>query len=433
MNFNYLKLSLVDFLIRTEKYKPSELSTESVSYLVNKKHSKKIVVIYLGEPLNKDSKLKQIYEELKAAKREKIDILSICISSETFKNHISISDLNEAKFKLKEFFPKITSLKLEGEEQKESQEEILKQLQDPKNSNNEKLKNLIGKMNNRSFVSIILSSIFIIMPIVSLIFWFWTVGFNNESITNTYVWSLFFGASTRALTIEGQQFWRLFTYGFNVVSVGLVWGIIEIFVIAGFGLKTARYTEGVIGSWKFFVIVLVTYPLAGLFATVTLPNAQFSGTMVFFTTIITILGVTTWSKKNDAVTAFSKWRLIISVLILLLFLFFARPNSEFIIVIAAAGISGSIAIFFTFDYSKIDFYLAFPIIMTLILVVLPVVLIFLPTTGLAFNQNIADAIVLHTNYSIISANSANVILNDRLGWAFFVELIDGTYRLLPFV
>gem|GEM_PF-5968754 len=53
--------------------------------------------------------------------------------------------------------------------------------------------------------------------------------------------------------------------------------------------------------------------------------------------------------------------------------------------------------------------------MTLILVVLPVVLIFLPTTGLAFNQNIADAIVLHTNYSIISANSANVILNDRLG------------------
>gem|GEM_PF-5962506 len=170
MNFNYLKLSLVDFLIRTEKYKPSELSTESVSYLVNKKHSKKIVVIYLGEPLNKDSKLKQIYEELKAAKREKIDILSICISSETFKNHISISDLNEAKFKLKEFFPKITSLKLEGEEQKESQEEILKQLQDPKNSNNEKLKNLIGKMNNRSFVSIILSSIFIIMPIVSLIF-----------------------------------------------------------------------------------------------------------------------------------------------------------------------------------------------------------------------------------------------------------------------
>lgn len=432
MNYNELKLCLVDYLIRVEKYKPSKLSSEKISYLVNKKQPHQIVVVSIGEPSESDKNLTTIKTEIKVGARERLEVLTIVISDEKIQGFVCVKDLDEAKFKLYEFFPKVKNLKVETESQEYSDEEILEQLQDPKSSSNQKLKELITKMNGRSFVSLILSAVFFVIPILTLVFYLVIFYTKQANITDA-VASLFFGGSTRALTIEGQQFWRVFTYGFNVLSDGLILGILEVILVTAFGIKIARYTEGVIGSWKFAVIVIVTYPLAGLFATVMLPNAQFSGVFVFFTSVTTILGVTTWNKKTDAVALYSKSRVIMATIILVLLLLFIKPTSEYVIVIAAAGISGSLALMFTYDYSKVDFYLAFPIIILLGLILTPFAAILIPTPALAFDANVAQALGWSAAKKIISVDGANKILNQHLGWRWYIAAENGVYYLKPFL
>ncbi|AGR41440.1 hypothetical protein [Spiroplasma taiwanense] len=435
-NFNELKLNLVNYFVKVEKYKAVEkFSSDYVSYLVNKKNQYKIIRITIGSPVSSDKNLEQLKEELKEAKRQKIQILNIAITSDKieleFEGKLVIVDSVELAMKrLVKIFPKINSLekrfknqlKEEDEDGIEniSTEEVIEMLTNPSKSSNLKLKNAVARMNRHSNISIVLSLIFIIMPIVTVILSF--MFFSNSSI-NGYVVDLFFGGTNRNLTINGQQWWRVFTYGFTTNSGGIIFALIQIFFISGMAIKLSRYTEGLVGSIKFAAAVFITYPLAGFFVSTSSVSETYiySGSLGFLASIVGILGVTTWSKKREAIQLFSKNRLVIPIIMLVIYPLFTSSYFQYILIIASAAISTSITVLLTYDWKNSrDKLFILPIFILAACILAAFTFTFIPSFSSAHDIYSLNAISLYKQKGYISIEGANKLFNLN-GWYWWYD------------
>ncbi|WP_146637557.1 hypothetical protein [Spiroplasma clarkii] len=432
MNFNELKLSLVDYLIRVERYKPSKLSDEKTSYLVNKRQSKKIVVVTIGVPMENDRKLQEIKTNISNGKRERIETLTIAVTSDNLKGAVCVEDLEEAKIKLKDYFSKIVKLTTALPDEKQyTDEEILDQLQNPSNSTNQKLKDLISSMNNRSAVSIIFSVFFIIMPLVTYVLWIY-LSRADEDLLNSFVASLFFGGSTKALTIDAGQYWRILTYGFNNINYGIFIAPVQIIFAILVVIKTARYTEKIIGSWKFAFIIFATYILTGLFVTILMPTVQIAGIMVFVISVISVLGVTTWNKKRNAISIYSNSRFLLPLIAVLVYMIFL-PHGDVVSILAALALSSAITLFFTYDYKHIDLFLGIPIIIVAGFLFVPLIGLIMESNGLVYNEIVARSLLVGVRKWVFNVDKVNTILNENLGWRYFIANSSGDFVIQPFM
>ncbi|AUM62832.1 hypothetical protein [Spiroplasma monobiae] len=378
-NFNELKLSLVHYFVKVEKYKALEqFSNDYVSYLVNPKANFKIIRLTVGSPVTTDKNLDEIKQTLKEQKREKVELLNIAISDSeidiTFEGTtLSVSTLEEAKTKIRPYFSKIDSLKEQEKEEFEesiSDEEMIEILKDPSKSSNLKFKKAIQRMNRNSPISITLMAIFFVMPIITLVLSFLWFGGSASPIID-----LFFGATNRNLTINGGQWWRIFTYGFTVNGQGFLMAIIQILFISGATIKLSRYTEGLVGSFKFAISIFLTYPLVGFFVSAMVPDqsAIFAGPLGFMASVVGVLGVTTWDKKREPIQLFSKNRLVFPIICLVVYPLFMGGSHLFIMIIASAAISSSIYLLTTYNKENIDKLIILPIIILSFAFIVPLV------------------------------------------------------------
>ncbi|AUB31859.1 hypothetical protein [Spiroplasma floricola] len=429
-NFNELKLSLVHYFVKVEKYKALEkYSNDYASYLVNPKAEFKIIRVTVGSPVTTDKNLGEIKDTLKKQKREKIDILNIALSDQDIDialegTTFSVSNLENIKVKLKPYFSKIDSLKepeKEEEDERISDEELIEILQNPSKSTNLKFKKAVQRMNKNSPISIILSSIFFILPIVTTILYF--LWFNP---LDSRIADLFFGATNRNLTITGGQWWRIFTYGFTVLSAGLPMAIFQIIFITYGTIKIARYTEGLVGSFRFALAIFITYPLTGFFVSATIPSetAIFSGGIGFMASVVGVLGVTTWDKKREPIQLFSKNRLIFPIICLIFYPLFSQQFHIYIMIIASAAISSSIYLLSIYNKQNIDKLIILPIVILIFALVLPLTLTFINYYMPAHDLLSARALSVYVHKNWMSADSANKIFQ-RNGWNWFMNS-DGT-------
>ncbi|QGS52135.1 hypothetical protein [Spiroplasma tabanidicola] len=424
-NNNDLRLTLVHYLVKVEKYKVNaEISDDYNVYLYNKKAQFKVIALTIGEALEHDEKLNKLVNSLKGSKREKVDTLKIAIYDGSQQGVVCISSLDEARMNLKKYFPKITSLQIkqaEVEEENLSEEELLETLTDPSGSSNIKLKKLVGKMNSNSAVSIFISVAFCILPVICLLLssfisdaW---IGVNGTSAT-----AMFFGGTNKALTIIGQQFWRIFTYIFNVQGNGVVASAFQLIFLGVFVLKVTKYTEGLLGTLKFAFVIFITYPLVGLFLSVMFPSPTFSGNLILPAMVVGSLGVTTWSKKSDTIVLFSKNRLIYPLIIMLIYVLFITVSEyDVVLIILGCGVSASITLLFTYDYKNIDGYIILPVLILGIAFVVPVVFIFIPSYGIAPDLNALLAMLSYANHKVFSADYLNKIIHDLNGWNYSLQ------------
>ncbi|WP_339030423.1 hypothetical protein [Spiroplasma endosymbiont of Cantharis nigra] len=376
INFNELKLNLVHYFVKVEKYRALEkYSNDYVSYLINPKAKFKVIRVTLGSPVTIDKNLNEIKATLKSQKREKLEVLNIALSDSDIDIELegttfSVSNLENTKIKLKPYFSKIDSIKEEEKEAKEdyiSDEEMVEILKDPTKSSNIKFKKAIQRMNRNSPISILLIVVFMIMPSITAVFsMLWFPQINGLTI------DLFFGATNRNLTIVGQQWWRIFTYGFTSNSNGLLMAIIQIF-LAGTTIKLARYTEGLVGSIKFAIAIFITYPLVGFFVSATVPTQQavFSGGLGFMASVLGVLAVTTWDKKREPIQLFSKNRMVFPILCLVIYPLFLTQSHLYIMIIASAAISSSIYLLLTYKKDTLDKLIILPITILTISFLLP--------------------------------------------------------------
>ncbi|AHB36574.1 rhomboid family intramembrane serine protease [Spiroplasma apis] len=418
-NLSELKLNLVHFLIKVEKYKAlPKYSNENISYLVNPKNKFQIVCVTIGNPVTSDKNLEEIKNTVKSAKREKLNTLIIALTSNleislVDGTLIDVDSLETIKTKLSNHFPRINSLVIEKNEDSPEidEEELLASLKNPSESSNIKLKNLAARMTTNSALSILLGAMFIILPIVTYIMWTMLNMRNpNTPLKSDAVASLFFGATNRSLTVIGQQYWRIFTYGFTANNGGLLKAIIEVFIIGSLTLKLSKYTEGVLGTLKFASITLITYVLAGLFVSVMIPFGQFNGVLGFTASTIAALGVTTWDKKNDTVIIFSKNRIIMPLLIMIAYSLFFKTTNEIILIVTASGISGALTMLMTYNYKNLDRYFVMPVVMIAGFVIIPIIFLFLPYSSLAEDRDSINAMGAYIQYNTFSVEQANRFL-----------------------
>ncbi|WP_166508456.1 hypothetical protein [Spiroplasma chinense] len=435
MNNSDLKLLLVHYFIKVEKYKADLVESDDyISVLVNPKNKTQLIAIGIGELSGVEGKIFKVKEKHTSGKREAFNVLKISITEESFKDVVCVSNLKEAKAQLIKDFPKITSLEETKQEESEpdlSEEEILESLKNPNSSENKKLKKLVSSMNTQTAVSMSLMVLFCIIPIITFGLWIF-LSTKVDGLAHTGIASLFFGGSNRALTIVGHQFWRIFTYGFSLHSAGIFGALIEVAIVLVLYIRLARYTEGIIGSWKYAFIMFVTYPLTGFFLSVMVPGMVFTGILGFASSTITVLGVTTWNKKSDTVTLFSKNRLILPLLVMIMYTILFKDSSDYLIIVTAAGISGSITLLFTYDYSRPDFYLAFPIIMLIGLILLPFIFLFVPSYGIAPDFVSMYTLAFYAQTGVMKTNYLNNIIYNLNGWQFSLQDINGVISLVPF-
>ncbi|AGR42318.1 rhomboid-like protein [Spiroplasma diminutum] len=425
-NFNELKLSLVHYFVKVEKYKALEnYSNEYVSYLINPKADYKIIRVTVGSPASSDKNLNEIKENLKTQKREKIEIINIALSDSDIEISLegltlSVSSLETIKTKLKPYFSKIDSLRENEKEDKEeyiSDEEMVEILKDPSKSSNIKFKKAIQKMNRNTPISIILVSMFFILPLVTMVLSFlWFPNINGLSL------DLFFGATNRNLTIVGQQWWRIFTYGFTANSNGAIMAFIQIIFLTGGVIKIARYTEGLIGSFRFALAIFITYPLVGFFVSAAVPDqmAVFSGGLGFMASVVGVLGVTTWDKKREPIQLFSKNRMVFPIFCLVIYPLFLGQMHLYIMIIASAAISSSIYLLSIYKKNTMDKLIIIPIVILTISFILPLTLSLISYYSPAHDPYSAITLQLYVRRNLMTSDSANIIFKKN-GWDWFMN------------
>ncbi|WP_338984594.1 hypothetical protein [Spiroplasma endosymbiont of Diplazon laetatorius] len=422
-NFNELKLNLVHYFVKVEKYKALEqYSNDYVSYLVNPKAKFKVIRVTVGSPVTTDKNLEEIKANLKEQKREKIEILNLAISDTDIDialegTTLSFSSLESSKTKLKPYFSKINSLK-EAEknevEENISDEEMIEILQDPTKSSNIKFKKAVSRMNRNSPISLLLLTVFFVMPLITMVLsMMWFQGQIGPHL------DLFFGATNRNLTIVGGQWWRIFTYGFTANSNGFLMALIQIFFLTGATIKIARYTEGLVGSLKFALAVFITYPLVGFFVSATMPSqtAVFSGGLGFMASVVGVLGVTTWDKKREPIQLFSKNRMIFPILCLVIYPLFLGQAYLYIMIIASAAISASIYLLSTYKKENMDKLIILPITILVAAFFLPLTLSLINYYSPAHDIYSATTLLYYVANGFMSEKRANEILwNNHWNW-----------------
>ncbi|WP_339020441.1 hypothetical protein [Spiroplasma endosymbiont of Atherix ibis] len=425
-NFNELKLSLVHYFVKVEKYKTLEkFSNDYVSYLVNPKAKFKIIRVTVGSPVTTDKNLDEIKNTLKREKREKVDILNIALSDKDVDISLegitfSVSNLENIKIKLKPHFSKINSLKetnKEEEDEKISEEELIEILQNPTKSSNLKFRKAVQKMNRNTPISIILSSIFFILPIITTVLYIiWFKDSDPKAI------DLFFGATNRNLTIIGGQWWRIFTYGFTANSNGYLMAFIQIFFLTYGTLKVARYTEGLVGTFRFAIAIFITYPLTGFFVSAAIPSQTsiFSGGLGFMASVVGVLGVTTWDKKREPIQLFSKNRLFFPIIFLVLYPLILQQYQLYIMIVTSAAISSSIYLLSIYNKQNVDKLIILPIVILITAFALPLTLTLINYYIPAHDPYSSKALSYYVSKKWLSADTANKIFR-RNGWNWFMN------------
>ncbi|AKX33920.1 putative rhomboid-like transmembrane protein [Spiroplasma litorale] len=429
VDFNKLKLSLINYLIKVEKYKSiKDLSNEYVTYLINDKKEYKILRVTIGYPVSSDNNIVKLKENLKNAKREKINVLNIAFSLETDDvvvegTTVIIENEEKLKDKLSVYFSRISKIKIESENENTSEnieelsnEELFDILSNPSKSDNIKLKTAVARMKSHSVNSTIMSILFLIMPVaigIASFFYFNDYNFGAKD--------LFFGATNRNLTVIGNQWWRILTYGFTMDSYflyGQILGAFIVVLISFTAIKLSKYTESLVGQWKFSVSIFATYIISGLFVSVLLPSndAIFSGPMVILAAVVGTLCVTTWSKKADPVVLFSKNRLVFPIILLLLAPFIITKYNDYVIIIISLLTSASITLLFNYDWTNPDRYLIFPLFIIIAPTLVSIICVFLPVASPATDLNFSiEALQMYLKYGIFSQNQVNQILENN-GW-----------------
>ncbi|AKU79497.1 hypothetical protein [Spiroplasma turonicum] len=425
VDFNKLKLNLINYLIKVEKYKSQpDFSNEYATYLVNDKKEYKIIRVTIGTPVSSDANLDKIKSKIKSGKRDKINILNIVFAFEASDivvegETLVIESIESMKIKLGKIFQRINKIVIEQDDDVEindlSNEELYDMLSNPSKSDNVKLKTAVARMKTPTFNSSIIFLLFFVLPIASLLIYLFY--FSKYNISTGAI-DLFFGAINRNLASVGNQWWRILTYGFSANIYGTLPTLILIFFVSSNAIKLSRYTESLVGQWKFSVATFSSYILAGFFVSTLMSgtNDIFSGPLVILACVVGVLSVTTWNRKADPVVLFSKNRLIFPLILLLLFPFLVGKYNDYVIIIVGMASSASITLLFQYDWKNTDKFLILPIFILIAPFAVAFSAIFIPVASPPVDTvNTLTALQMYYNYNIFNHEQLNNILESN-GW-----------------
>jgi hypothetical protein len=385
-----LKLGLVHFLLKLYKYKANKASSEYVTYLENKNAQYPLIVLSTVE--FDQVTIDQLAATLRSAKHDKVNVLKIALNNDAkpAPDLIVIDNPIFYKDKLRELFPNIDKLHIEAandvvdDNEELSPEDLSEMLSDPEHAENKELRELTAKIRSGfTPVAWILFVMFMVLPIASLALTFWYGSKGSSYLSYGSVSALVFGGSDRNLTILAGQFWRIFTFGLNGGTGSIFVAGVEVLIIGFLIYSVSKYTEAAIGSLRLFVGVFIAYVLTGLFMT-SVPKAITAGPYVILATLFSMLGFST-SRKKSPITVISRSKMILPGIVLLLLPLFDSNFTNYLVLIVAAGVSGSVMFLWNYNYKKVAFDLAAPLIIIGVALILPI------TLALSYSPIPADA------------------------------------------
>lgn len=285
--------------------------------------------------------------------------------------------------------------------------------------------------NNNIFFTWIVLALFIILPAVAtilgsvmganLLFWATgTEGSKTQGSLSLGASQIVFGGTNRTLTINGGQWWRIFTYGFSAVDTGsaqLIFQVFFLFIICSALFSTSRITEIVRGSaLKIAIPFILSYLTLGFIASTTMPNSITSGSLPILAIMIGILLMNVSGDKTP-VSAFAKAKSVWPIAIIVLIALMSSDQSSAFAISFLGIVLGSIYGWITKkqpkDWEKTEKIM---LVLLVLLVVIGIVFAIILKTVPAENNDVLAALEFYLNKNMLSQDGAHKIVN-KIAWS----------------
>lgn len=444
-NLNELLDKISDYLL-SKKYKKSSLGSDL--YFVNKKESPSIVRIAIDE-FNENKEVMD--EEIKRLTKDGVapSIIQILLTYKTLvddSNIINIDSFDKANKVLSKHFQnfKIEKPVIEVvEEPKQiSQEELIVNLTNPSKSSDEKLKKVIKGFENPTIYTKVFAGLFVLVPIMVFIATLFILSSNDtfSRYSNPEINNLFFGALDYKLTVVGNQWWRILTYGLapnyqqNTIST-----ILQLILFGWITYMMVKYSSSMLGILKTAGIFVVAYIITGFALAFVAQSGAISGQILplaIITGIVSAVVVNPTEKTSGMfLTIFTKKRLVLPYAALILYAIFFSKNmpNDLIYIGMGFGLGFLASIVINFDYKgkkarKERVWIAPAIIIGLVVFVM-LVLVFIDKFNPAMDSNTIYTLALQVKMGLISLETANNILANNLKWEVRIEIVGNLIQI----
>ncbi|WP_338982973.1 hypothetical protein [Spiroplasma endosymbiont of Othius punctulatus] len=419
----------------SKKYKKSQSGNDT--YFVNKKETPSIVRIALDEF---ESDRKQLDEEISKLTKDKVapSIIEILLTykSDTPKtNVIRIDSYDKANKELSKHFKDFKiqkEVKQESEKFEGSAEELIKNLQNPSKSSDEKLRKVINSFENPPIYTKIFSGVFVLVPIIVFISAMF-ISTSNIMFTrygNPEVNNLFFGAIDYKLVVVGNQWWRILTYGLapEYQADGLK-TILQLIIFGWITYLMVKYSSSMTGILKTAGSFLIAYIIAGFALSFIAQTSSISGQVLPLAIItggVSAIVVNPTARTSGMfLTMFTKKRLVLPYLALIVYiLFFSDDMSNILYILISFGLGFMASIVVNHDYKiKNDKFYITPLIILAVIVAIMLILVFVQKFNPAVNMNTISTLALQYKMGLISLDKVNDILQNNFKWEISINVI----------
>lgn len=433
-NLNELLDKISNYLIE-KKYVKTNYGNDL--YFKNHKASPSIVRIAVNEFDNDRSKFDS---EISSLTKNDISpsIVEILLTYKPVTNAtnvINIDSYKSANTELAKIFKgfKISKPEPEVEKFEGTQEEMVKSLQNPSKSPDEKLRKVINGFENPPFYTKLFAGLFVLVPIIVFVAAIFIFVSNQMFMTygSAEVKNLFFGALDYKLTVVGNQWWRVLTYGLAPeYQMDALKTILQLIIFGWITFIMVKYAASMLGILKTMGTFLIAYLITGFALAFVAQSGSISGQLLPLSIITGIVSavVVNPSKKTAGMflTIFTKKRLVLPYFALLIYILFFSPNkgTSLLYIGMAFGTGFLVSIIFNHDYSvKNDTLWLVPLITILGIVAVMLVLTFISKYNPAINMNTVYALALQSKMGLMSIDKVNDLLMNNLGWEMKISII----------
>ncbi|PPE05461.1 hypothetical protein [Williamsoniiplasma lucivorax] len=436
INYKDIKHAFKNFFIREERYKKITKNSQNAIYFYSSTND--INVIKLSniklEPGTTDFFLEKLLLKMKISEHHKPKFLNLIVNAELANNFVKddngnieiVGSFDFVKTTLRDFFPKITNLTMEKSTSFFNQQNMVKNQEENEDIGEldlEKITKSVSSLIARTSPNKLIFTWFVLAAaVLTPIVWLSLsimYNLNNYTLDGIFgVHSLFSGGTTLSLTIDGGQWWRIFTYGFALPTSQM---FSNIFVIGfgGIALYTAlKFSEATIKAWKLLLVMLMAYIMTGLFVSVMFPM-QITAGISNITAIAVGTLIMSVAADSKVTSKFIKLKMIWPVLILILITMMSGGGKEDFIAMGVGLASGSALMALMplkIEQSMITKIGALVILLALIIV--PIIFIFIREFTPATDIRVLDTLEAYIRNGLMSKKTAADIVA-RIGWVYY--------------
>ncbi|ATZ17166.1 hypothetical protein ELUMI_v1c04420 [Williamsoniiplasma luminosum] len=431
--YKNIKNSLTNFFLKQENYKKTINLKSNAIYFYSSANS--INVIKLSDSKNEDDNdlfLEDLLKKMKSSIHHKPSFLNLVVN-ENLTNEFKkdedgsleiIGNFEFIKEKLQEFFPSIMNINAEKTGMFSKKPDKEKDDDDGVGEfDTEKITKTISTLLAKAAPNKILFTWFclavsVLVPIV----WFSLsimYHINKELNWNSPPFfgmaTLFSGGTTVSLTIDGGQWWRIFTYGFAIAGTDIMTNLI----VTGFGAvalySSLKFAEITIKKWKLIFVLILGYVITGFFSTVMLQGAITGG--ILNIAAITI-GMLIMSVASDPkiTSKFIKAKMIWPIILLIFIPFMINPSLELYFALGVGLVSGTVLMALVMAVDKKSTITSVgSLLVILTLIIVPIIFIFVRPYTEPTDPTVLQTLQVYIKNNMLSASDADAIVA-KIGW-----------------